>query len=159
MRYTIWALMLTVGILTIACGAQEQPAAKQSPPAATAPAPSPAASKETAPTPGLSPAQPQEPLKIIVDAPLKPTPAPARTPQPSPVSVTATPESVTFESSQGKVFFSHANHTETSPCASCHGVGTPGKISLGKEAAHNLCRSCHKAKGAGPTACTGCHKK
>jgi predicted CXXCH cytochrome family protein len=53
----------------------------------------------------------------------------------------------------------HLTHAKLFPCATCHGDGTPGKIGLTKDTAHALCRDCHKAKGAGPTACGGCHKK
>jgi predicted CXXCH cytochrome family protein len=44
-------------------------------------------------------------------------------------------------------------------CKTCHGEGTPAKIELEKDAAHALCKDCHKTKGAGPTKCGDCHKK
>jgi hypothetical protein len=45
-------------------------------------------------------------------------------------------------------------------CKTCHGEGTPGKLSLGgKDPAHKLCTGCHTEKKAGPTKCFDCHKK
>jgi predicted CXXCH cytochrome family protein len=66
---------------------------------------------------------------------------------------------ITLEASQGAVTLPHLAHAKEFPCATCHGDGTPGKFDLTKDSAHALCRDCHKAKGAGPTACGGCHKK
>jgi len=66
---------------------------------------------------------------------------------------------VILPASQGQVTLPHLVHAKLFPCATCHGDGTPGKIDLTKDTAHELCRDCHKAKGAGPTACGGCHKK
>lgn len=159
MRYTIWVFVVTVSLLAAACGSQEPPAAKPAAPVAPAPAQPPAPSTETVSPPATAPVQPREPVAVVAEAPPKPMPAPAPTPKPAPVSKLAGPEFVTFDASQGKVTLPHSTHAKAYPCTTCHGVGTPGNISLGKDAAHDLCRSCHKEKGAGPTTCTGCHKK
>ena len=162
MRYTIWVFMVTASLLAVACGSQEQPAAKPAtpaPPAATAPSQPPAPAAEPATPPATAPVQPGKPVAAVVEAPPKPIPAPAPAPQAAPVAKAAGPESVTFDANQGKVMLPHLTHAKAYSCATCHGDGTPGKISLGKDAAHDLCRSCHKAKGAGPATCTGCHKK
>lgn len=162
MRYAIWVFVATVSFLVAACGSPEQPAAKPATPAApatTAPTqpPAPLAEKETPPI--ASPAQPLKPVEVVAEAPSKPMPAPDPTPKTPSVSKAAVPELVTFDASQGKVTLRHSTHAQTYPCTTCHGVGTPGKISMGKEVAHNLCRTCHKEKGVGPTTCIGCHKK
>jgi predicted CXXCH cytochrome family protein len=68
-------------------------------------------------------------------------------------------DTLILEASQGNVTLHHLAHAQKFPCATCHGEAAPGKIDLTKETAHTLCRDCHKAKGAGPTACGGCHKK
>jgi hypothetical protein len=84
------------------------------------------------------------------------TSAPA--PQQPVVATTEIPETIILDASQGQVTLSHLAHAKAYPCATCHLDGPPGKISLTKDAAHDLCRDCHTAKGAGPTTCTGCHK-
>ena len=59
----------------------------------------------------------------------------------------------------GKVTFNHKAHqTKLGDCKKCH-EGTPEKIEINKETAHNkLCKDCH-AKMSGPTKCAECHKK
>lgn len=69
------------------------------------------------------------------------------------------PESIVLEASFGNVTFPHGMHSEAYECAVCHGDETPGRFGLDKEKAHALCKDCHKQEGAGPTGCTGCHKK
>jgi hypothetical protein len=71
----------------------------------------------------------------------------------------AAPESVTLTAKNGNVTFDHKAHGAAMDCATCHGAGTPGKLTLGKDAGHALCLECHKTKGAGPTKCGECHKK
>ena len=162
MRHSIWMFVIAASLLAASCGSQEQPAAKPAAPAtpaATAPTQPPAPSAETAASPATPPVQPREPVAAVAEAPQKTIPAPAPSPKLAPVSKTAGPEFVTFDASQGMVSFPHSPRANAYPCTTCHGVGTPGKISLGKDVAHDLCRSCHKEKGAGPTACSGCHKK
>ena len=51
-------------------------------------------------------------------------------------------------------------------CDACHNTtsGMEKKLNTFKKAAHARCKACHKAlkkagKEAGPTKCTGCHKK
>ncbi|GAB4334769.1 MAG: hypothetical protein Kow0089_04130 [Desulfobulbaceae bacterium] len=52
-------------------------------------------------------------------------------------------------------------------CESCHNKGSdtmPDELNTFKKAAHERCRTCHKERKkeglkAGPTKCTGCHRK
>lgn len=162
MRYTIGVFVVTVSLLAAACGSQEPSAAKPAEPtapAATAPTQPPVPAAETAAPPGIAPVQPREPVAVVAEAPKKTMPAPTPSPKPVPVSKLAGPDIISFDASQGKVTLPHSAHAKAYACTTCHGAGTPGKISLSKDAAHNLCRSCHKESGAGPTTCTGCHKK
>ena len=76
--------------------------------------------------------------------------------------------------SRGEVFFPHGrHHGVTVDCLPCHGLfekeseviakmQTEGKLK--KKEVMNMCKDCHKelaSKGekAGPTSCSGCHKK
>jgi flavoprotein len=67
---------------------------------------------------------------------------------------------MTFPASMGAVTFPHKMHQEKlKDCKICHAKG-PGKIEgFGKDWAHKTCKGCHTDKGAGPTKCSGCHKK
>ena len=69
------------------------------------------------------------------------------------------PDEVVLEASYGKVTLPHAMHAEAYACSNCHGDSAPGAMELGKDAAHTLCRGCHKDEGVGPTGCKDCHKK
>lgn len=72
----------------------------------------------------------------------------------------APPDSVTLKAKNGNVTFDHKKHSaDPASCKGCHGEGTPAKLTLGKEAAHKLCKDCHTAKKKGPTKCGECHKK
>ena len=66
---------------------------------------------------------------------------------------------MTLKSKLGAVTFNHKVHGETAGCKSCHPEATPGKLTLGKDSAHKLCKGCHEMKKAGPTKCGDCHKK
>ncbi len=66
---------------------------------------------------------------------------------------------ITMKSKTGDVTFNHKVHGDKDGCKACHGEGTPGKLTLGKDAAHKLCKGCHETKKAGPTKCFDCHKK
>lgn len=68
-------------------------------------------------------------------------------------------QEIILEASYGNVTFPHAVHGEAFACATCHGDQNPADLEITKDVAHQLCRDCHKDQGAGPTACTGCHKK
>lgn len=70
----------------------------------------------------------------------------------------ATPKIVTYPASFGKVSFNHQQHALSNACNACHPTAPPGKVALGKDKAHQLCKGCHQKKGA-PSACTACHKK
>jgi hypothetical protein len=61
----------------------------------------------------------------------------------------------------GDVPFSHQKHKEAlNSCKPCHSTESGGKIEgFNKETAHKLCTDCHKDSKAGPTTCSGCHKK
>jgi predicted CXXCH cytochrome family protein len=68
-------------------------------------------------------------------------------------------DTVVLKAKNGDVTFDHKKHSSSGDCKSCHGEATPGKIALGKDAAHKLCKGCHESKKAGPTKCGDCHKK
>lgn len=69
------------------------------------------------------------------------------------------PEKVVLEAKNGNVTLPHRDHAKMTDCKTCH-EGTPGKMpQFNKDKAHPLCMGCHKEKGAGPTTCSGCHKK
>lgn len=66
---------------------------------------------------------------------------------------------IVMDNSYGKVTFSHKTHSESFDCKTCHGVGEPGALTLGKDKAHEICKGCHIEKAAGPTKCSECHVK
>lgn len=68
-------------------------------------------------------------------------------------------DQVTMKAKNGNVTFDHKKHSASGDCKVCHGEGTPAKLTLGKDAAHKLCKGCHETKKAGPTKCGECHKK
>jgi len=68
-------------------------------------------------------------------------------------------EGMVIESSYGNVTFNHTKHSETIDCATCHGEGEPGPLTMGKDQAHKVCKGCHMEKAAGPTKCSACHVK
>lgn len=168
MRFLTW-LMLTAAALSFgACGSQEQPPTAPAPPAVTAPPQSPPPAPAAEPSsPAAVPAEPEQPKSAVTE----PTPAPSATPvapvapvaPPAPakpaVQSASVPDIIILEAKQGRISFPHLAHAKDYSCATCHGDGTPGGLALPMDVAHSLCRDCHKAKGAGPTTCTGCHKK
>ena len=86
------------------------------------------------------------------------------------VSANSGPVEVKFEAKNGTVTYMHAQHTKYgAECGSCHHQGVlsgtcrrchdgKGKAPIFKQAAHKLCKDCHK-KNSGPTECRGCHIK
>lgn len=49
--------------------------------------------------------------------------------------------------------------SEGTACSECHSVqGAPKQTPL-RRAYHRQCMNCHKARGRGPTECSGCHDK
>ena len=68
-------------------------------------------------------------------------------------------DTVVMKAKNGDVTFNHKNHSAAMECKLCHGEGTPGKLTMDKDAAHSLCKDCHTKKAAGPTKCNDCHKK
>ncbi len=68
-------------------------------------------------------------------------------------------DTITMKAKTGNVTFNHKAHGDAQTCKPCHGDGTPGKLALGKDVAHKLCKGCHDSKKAGPTKCMDCHKK
>ena len=163
-RLSILAMVLA-GFLLCACG-QEPPPQTQGKPEAkpvveSAPAP------PAAPQPATVAPSPAAPVATTPDPaakPVAPPPEPPAKPKSSTAADTALPlptvaDTITLKASQGDVTLSHLAHARRYPCASCHGEAAPGKFDLTKESAHSLCRDCHKARGAGPTACGDCHKK
>ena len=177
MRNIIWTILAAAVLVVSACGSPEQPPAKSAPSAVTTPAPAPTAPPvpaappatvaepppaphpAPAPAPPPPPAAPVKPAAALAETPKAPAPAPAPAPAQPAAPTAKIPDSITLAASQGQVTLPHLAHAKSFPCATCHGDGTPGKISLTKDTAHELCRDCHKAKGAGPTTCAGCHKK
>ena len=70
---------------------------------------------------------------------------------------------ITYNCKKGAVHFNHKMHQEKveNSCknAACHGDAAPAKIAVDKKLAHGtMCKVCHK-HNAGPTKCSGCHKK
>ena len=178
MRIRAWIMLAAAVLAVTACGSPEQPPAKSAPPAVTttAPAPAPATppllavppvsvaeppppTTSPAPAPSPPPPLPDKPAAAVAEPSKAPVVAPAPVPQQPAAPTAKIPDSVSLAASQGQVTLSHLAHAKSFPCATCHLDGPPGKISLTKDTAHELCRDCHKAKGAGPTTCTGCHKK
>jgi cytoskeletal protein RodZ len=159
MRFLTW-LMLTAAALSFgACGSQEQPPTAPAPPAVTAPpqTPPPAPAAEPA-APAAVPAEPEQPKSAVTEPPPAPPATPAAPAKPA-VQNASVPDTIVLESKQGQISFPHLAHAKGYSCATCHGDGTPGGLALPMDVAHSLCRDCHKAKGAGPTTCAGCHKK
>jgi cytochrome c553 len=76
----------------------------------------------------------------------------------SATALAAGPDSVTLTAKNGNVTFNHKAHGTANECKVCH-EGTPGKMELGKDKGHALCKGCHDTKKAGPTKCGECHKK
>jgi hypothetical protein len=64
----------------------------------------------------------------------------------------------TYEAKNGNVTFDHTLHSEKMDCAKCH-EGTPAKIEVTKDFAHQTCKGCHETMNAGPTRCNECHKR
>ena len=54
-------------------------------------------------------------------------------------------DTVVMKAKNGDVTFNHKAHSASGDCKACHGEGTPGKLTLGKDAAHKLCKGCHDA--------------
>lgn len=71
----------------------------------------------------------------------------------------APPETVTLKTRMfGTVEVPHQTHLDLRvSCKTCHGPGPVGKIDFTPKAAHDLCRGCHQAEGAGPIGCRDCH--
>ena len=68
---------------------------------------------------------------------------------------------MTFQSKMGNITFPHKMHQQIAQykCKVCHEKG-PGKIeNFNMDFVNKTCIPCHKAKGQGPTTCTGCHKR
>jgi hypothetical protein len=135
------AALVATGLFLAGCS-QEQKTAPTQPKAALEPVAPAIPAAPLAPAPPVPPAEPAKPA------------APTAAAKPPQVA-----DTLVLEASQGKVTLPHLMHAKQFPCATCHGEATPGKITLDKDTAHALCRECHQAKGMGPTACGGCHKK
>ena len=52
-----------------------------------------------------------------------------------------------MKAKQGDVTFNHKEHGENYACAKCHGTGTPGKLAMGKDQAHALCKGVPRRDG------------
>jgi predicted CXXCH cytochrome family protein len=74
-------------------------------------------------------------------------------------TMAAAADTVTMKAKNGDVTFNHKAHSASGDCKACHGEATPAKLTLGKDAAHKLCKGCHEAKKQGPVKCGECHKK
>ena len=180
MKHTIWlSALISVILFTGGCKQQETapPAPKPEPVVAAQQEPG----AQVQPTPVVADTTPP-PAATIIPAPPEPVKvvpiesekvAPTTTVQPTPVaSVPVTPavqptktpsaalQTVTYKATNGNVSFDHQQHAANHACSSCHPTTEPpAKIVLGKDKAHQLCKECHQQQGAGPTQCTGCHKK
>ena len=177
MRRTIWLSFLAAVVLVAGC---KQP--ETTPPPAPQPAPVAVVEQEqpgkTEPSPPVATEKATAPDAAVTTPPATAVPAetstvaPTPTPQPAPAVAVPTPRAakpavtpasappmVTYKATNGNVSFNHQQHAANHPCSSCHPAGTPAKVVLGKDKAHQLCKECHQQQGAGPTQCTGCHKK
>jgi hypothetical protein len=130
--------------------------AKQAAPAETATltpvkAAKPAPTRIENPAPVESAALP--PTEVVTSAPAEEKPAKAEVHEATPPQ-----ELVLYHVSYGRVSFDHQSHAAIA-CGSCHTTNPAGKIPLGKDQAHQLCRGCHQQSGAGPTQCNACHQK
>jgi hypothetical protein len=107
------------------------------------------------PVPPVVKATPPKPV-----LPPDPTPVTPAKPSPPPATSATGADIITLPASMGAVTFPHRKHQGMlNGCGSCHS-GAPGTIAdLGKEWAHQTCKGCHTEMKAGPTSCTGCHKK
>lgn len=123
--------------------------------------PAPLANENVLVTTGAAPvAAPPTPALVAEREPaVAPAPTAAAV-KPKAPTVTP-PKVVTYAATPGKVTFNHQQHAGSNACSACHATGKPpGKVVLGKDKAHQLCKGCHQQKGApAPTACGGCHKK
>lgn len=69
-------------------------------------------------------------------------------------------DTVVLKAKNGDVTFNHKAHSDNlNDCKICHGADKPGKIELGKEKGHALCKDCHTKSAQGPIKCGDCHKK
>lgn len=150
---------------TVATPAATLPVSEPTPPVEVlAPAPTPEAVEPVA-VPAVEvksalPANTPAAVKIPIPPPpsIPVTPASPKVVSPPPAKVAASAgKVVVYNASFGRVSFDHAKHSAKEKCTSCH-AGTPARFVLGKDKAHQLCKTCHQQKG-GPTQCTGCHKK
>lgn len=97
--------------------------------------------------------------KKVAEAPKsekEPKPAAGK---PSPKAGAKAPETVVLPNKNGDITLPHQAHTQITDCKTCHGDKGPGKIDLDRDSGHKLCLGCHKEQGAGPTSCSGCHRK
>lgn len=67
-------------------------------------------------------------------------------------------DTVVLKAKNGDITFNHKVHGEKNACTVCHADAKGGKLTLGKDAGHALCKDCHAKNGA-PTKCGDCHKK
>jgi primosomal protein N' len=74
-------------------------------------------------------------------------------------TLAAAMDSTTIKSKQGDVTFNHKIHSASIKCTVCHSKKAPGKMTLGRDAAHKLCKGCHEKDKKGPVKCFDCHKK
>jgi hypothetical protein len=185
MKGRMWLALLAVLVL-MASGCEPKPNDAPPPPTATqkevpaeeaanpeVPAPT-VATEESDPAESMAPGELVEPAPAEtemvapgteVEPPAAETArprAPAVAVEPSTAakpSAGGAPETVVYAPPFGRVTFNHQAHAGSFDCASCHSIDPPGKIVMGKDKAHDLCRGCHQQMAAGPAQCSGCHKK
>jgi len=86
------------------------------------------------------------------------------------VSADNGPEVIKLPAKMGEVTFPHKMHQDkVGDCVKCHHNGVEAgacrschdgtKAPKFKDAAHKLCKDCHKEMNAGPKGCKDCHKK
>lgn len=182
MRTLPTLLLIPALALALGCGRGEEPEAPKAAETASAAAPTPAADGKEAPKPEAAAptaVKPPAPAATGPAAVAAPTPAPPVVAAPAPVppivphaeaakpapaperkpAAPTGPATVVYPGTMGKVTFTHAAHGKKLGCASCHGAGTPQKIALTRDSAHQLCKGCHEKQAVGPTKCQLCHIK
>jgi predicted CXXCH cytochrome family protein len=150
-----WTVLFVLVLITSGCGPQ---------PAETPPQPKATEQKEVISEEPASSAAMTEPEPVEVRGIDPEAQPPVAAGQDRPASETrpdagAPAAIVIYEVPFGQVVFNHEVHAVSLDCASCHGAEPQAKLVLGKEKAHELCIGCHKEMAAGPTQCSGCHKR
>jgi hypothetical protein len=180
MRILLWFIVMFTGSMLFGCDSAEQPKT-QAPTAAQQPAqteqttkteqvkvvtPVDDAAQAAAAQPEKRIEQTDKPAEAVVAetgkltaATVEETAKAAETATTKPAQQTDIPREIVLQASYGNISFPHAMHAGSYACKVCHGDAAPAAFDITKDVAHKLCKDCHKQEGAGPTGCSGCHKK